>query len=84
MIHTTINAYIEKGLLDDAHFAMLSAQSLLARNPVGKSYLTAYLQKKQVSREIAVQTVDLLLKRERRNRSGGAIASAAVADVQSV
>jgi SOS response regulatory protein OraA/RecX len=62
VIQMTVTAYIEKGLLDDAHFAMLSAQSLLARNPVGKSYLTAYLQKKQVSRDIAVQTVDLLLK----------------------
>jgi regulatory protein len=60
-IQTVVNAYIQKGLLDDAHFAMLTAQSLLARNPVGRSYLTAYLQKKQVSREIAVQTVDLLL-----------------------
>jgi SOS response regulatory protein OraA/RecX len=61
VIQEIISAYIAKGLLDDAHFAMHCAQSLLTRNPVGRSYLTAYLQKKQVPREIAVQTVDLLL-----------------------
>ncbi len=60
-IKAVVKAYIDKGLLDDAHFALQVAQSLLARNPVGRSYLTAYLQKKQVSREIAVHTADMLL-----------------------
>jgi len=61
-IQTTIRKYVERGLLDDEHFAQHCAQSLLGRNPVGRSYLTAYLQKKQVPREIAEQTAEMLLQ----------------------
>jgi regulatory protein len=61
-IQATTKRYIDQGLLDDAHFAQNVAQALIARNPVGRSYLTAYLQKKMVPREIAEETADGLLK----------------------
>jgi SOS response regulatory protein OraA/RecX len=60
-VQKVVAVYVKKGLLDDAHFALQAAQSLLARNPVGRSYLTAYLQKKQVPRDIAVHTAEMLL-----------------------
>lgn len=61
-IRPTVKKYIDQGLLDDAHFAQQAAQSLLARNPVGRSYLTAFLQKKLVPRDIAEQAAEMLLQ----------------------
>lgn len=60
-IRRVIKNYKDRGLLDDARFAYTLAENLLNRRPSGKSYLTAYLQRKMVDRSLAGQTAEAVL-----------------------
>lgn len=60
-IATTLKRYSERGLLDDAHVAAKLVRSSLEKNPSGRAYLVAVLRKKKVDRELAEQTVDMIL-----------------------
>ncbi|MBI5268039.1 MAG: RecX family transcriptional regulator [candidate division Zixibacteria bacterium] len=56
-----VRKYEQKGLLDDGHVAMMLARATLERHPAGRSYLVAVLRRKMIDRELAEQTVDLVL-----------------------
>lgn len=64
VMQATIQKYLDNGSLDDARYALSSARSLLSRRPCGRGYLCAYLQKRRISRELAEQTAEALLKTE--------------------
>jgi len=61
VIAATLRRYRDNGLLDDAHFAVAYTQMLLARRPAGASFLQAALQRKGIARELAEQTVRMVL-----------------------
>ena len=61
VIAAILRKYEQKGLLDDAHVAMTFARAALERHPAGRSYLVAVLRKRMIGRELAEQTVDLVL-----------------------
>ncbi len=61
VIEDTIKKYREKGLLDDAQHAYKLSQRLIEDRPCGKSYLTAYLQKRMIDRHLAEQTAQMVL-----------------------
>jgi len=61
VIEDTIKKYRQRGLLDDAHYAYKLSQRLLEDRPCGKSYLTAYLQKRMIDRHLAEQTAQMVL-----------------------
>jgi len=61
VIEDTIKKYRQRGLLDDAQYAYKLSQRLVKDRPCGKSYLTAYLQKRMISRSLAEQTVQMVL-----------------------
>lgn len=61
VIEETIKSYRRKGLLDDAQYAYKLSQRVTADRPCGKSYLTAYLQKKKIDRTLAEQTAQAVL-----------------------
>jgi len=60
-IRQVIKKFKERGILDDARYAHTLAENLLHRRPSGRSYLTAYLQRKMISRSLADQTVEEVL-----------------------
>lgn len=60
-IATIIKRFSERGLLDDAHVAAKLVRSSLEKNPSGRAYLIAVLRKKRIDRELAEQTVDMIL-----------------------
>jgi len=64
VVQVVLKKYRDNGALDDARYALAVGQSLLNRRPCAKSYLTAYLQKKQIRRDLAAQTAETLLSRE--------------------
>ncbi|HOP05857.1 MAG TPA: regulatory protein RecX [candidate division Zixibacteria bacterium] len=70
IIDPIIGCYRKTGTLDDARFAAAAGQSLLERQPCGRSYLIAYLRKKQIDRRLAEQTAEMLIP------SGDNVASA--------
>jgi regulatory protein len=61
-VRRVVNKYKDKGILDDARFALNLAKSLIDRRPSGKSYVIAYLRKKLIDRSLAEQTADALLE----------------------
>lgn len=61
VIEPIVSRYRKMGTLDDARFAAAAGQSLINRRPCGRSYLIAYLQKKQIERRLAEQTADMLI-----------------------
>ena len=60
-VDQTIKRYRSRGLLDDAHVANKLVQQSLERNPSGRAFLIAMLQRKQISRALAEQAVELAL-----------------------
>jgi SOS response regulatory protein OraA/RecX len=56
-----IRKYELKGLLDDAHVAVGLARATLERHPAGRRYLVAVLRRKMIDRELAEQTVDMVI-----------------------
>lgn len=61
VIEDTIKNYRQKGLLDDAQYAYKLSNRLVQDRPCGKSYLTAYLQKKMIDRSLAEMTAQMVL-----------------------
>ena len=61
-IKQTIAKYERMGALDDAQFALRMAQELVERRPCGRSYLLGYLERKQIDRALAEQTVGVVLR----------------------
>jgi regulatory protein len=61
VIEETIKKYRRRGLLDDSQYAYKLSRHLLEQRPCGRSYLTAYLQKKMISRELAEKTAQMVL-----------------------
>ncbi len=61
VIAETLKRFTERGLLDDAHVAAKLVRSSLERNPSGRAYLIAVLRKKRINRDLAEQTVDMIL-----------------------
>lgn len=60
-IQAAIGKCRKQGLLDDSQFAYRQAEILLKNRPCGKSYLSAFLQRKKISRILADQTAEVLL-----------------------
>jgi len=63
-VQTVVKKYRDNGALDDARYALAVGRSLLGRRPCAQSYLTAYLQRKQIGRELAAETAESLLANE--------------------
>ncbi len=64
VIAAVISELTHKGLLDDRLFARRAVESILARKPAGKRFLTAYLRAKLVPRAIADEIVSEILEDE--------------------
>ncbi len=62
VIDDTIKKYRQRGLLDDAQYAYKLSERMVTDRPCGKSYLTAYLQKKKIDRSLAEQTARMVLE----------------------
>ena len=62
VVKKTIRKYCRQGVLDDAVFAYHQAEKLVNRRPCGKSYLTAFLQRKRIDRQLAQQTAEQVLE----------------------
>lgn len=60
-VASAIKKYRSLDLLDDVRFARQRVESVLRKNPAGRSYLIAQLRNKLVSRTIAEQVVDNLI-----------------------
>ena len=60
-VDQTIKRYRSRGLLDDAHVANKLVLQSLERNPSGRAFLVAMLQRKKIARSIAEQAVELAL-----------------------
>jgi regulatory protein len=54
-IQVAVKRYIASGVLDDAKVGRKAAEDLISRRPCGRDFLVAYLQKKQIPRELAVE-----------------------------
>jgi SOS response regulatory protein OraA/RecX len=63
-VQSVLKKYRDNGALDDARYALAVGRSLLSRRPCAQNYLTAYLQRKRIDRELATQTAETLLDRE--------------------
>lgn len=61
IVKQTIKKYTDLGFLDDAHYALKLAEKSLERNPSGRAYLVAFLQKKMVKRDQAERAADMAL-----------------------
>ncbi len=63
-VQATVGKYIKNGSLDDERYALNAARTLLKRKPCGQSYLSAYLQKRRIARDLAEQTAEMLFAGE--------------------
>jgi regulatory protein len=61
-IASSVGFYREKGILDDEQYAWQEGERLLSRNPAGRAYLTAHLQRKGIERSLAEQTAGMLFQ----------------------
>ena len=64
IISTVIANLTAKGFLDDRRYARRTAESILARKPAGKKFLTAYLRTKLIPRTLAEEVVDEVFQDE--------------------
>jgi regulatory protein len=60
-IKHVLKEYLDRQLLDDAHYAQVLVRRIQERNPAGRSYLIGSLRRKQIDGALAERTVDLLL-----------------------
>jgi regulatory protein len=56
-IKATAAKYVERGMLDDARYARMVARRTLELKPAGKAFITAYLRRKMIPRELANRVV---------------------------
>lgn len=61
VIEQIIKKYRRQGVLDDSQYAYEAASRLVEERPCGRSFLTAYLQKKLIDRQLAENAVELVL-----------------------
>ena len=61
LISGTISKYKLLGFLDDAAYARERVESMLRRNPSGRSHLVGMLQKRMVARSLAEQVVNTVM-----------------------
>jgi len=61
IIKQMIKKYADLGFLDDDHYAFKLAENSLERNPSGRAYLVAFLQRKMLKREEAERAADMVL-----------------------
>ena len=59
-IDLILEKYINTGLLDDTRYAYELAEYMVEQRPCGKSYLTAFLQRKFIDRATAEQVVRMV------------------------
>ncbi len=60
-IKVSVTKFRRLGLLDDARYARLVAESSMKRNPSGRAFLVSVLQKKHIARSLAESTADTIL-----------------------
>jgi regulatory protein len=61
LVHDVVRRYRRMGAVDDARYAQVVGRSLVDRKPCGKAYVSAYLQKRGVARELAESAAETLL-----------------------
>jgi regulatory protein len=61
IIKDVVKKYINRGILDDAHFAHNQAQQFLDKNPAGRNFLINWLRRKHIHHDLAEQTAEMLL-----------------------
>lgn len=61
VINSTLAQFRKRGLIDDAEFARQTVEAILRRKPAGRGFLTAYLQARHISRQLASTVVDKCL-----------------------
>jgi SOS response regulatory protein OraA/RecX len=64
VIDKTIRKHRELGYLDDSRVGKVLAEQAYRRKPAGRSFLTAFLQRKMIERSLAEQIVTNLLEGE--------------------
>ncbi len=62
VIEQTLKKYRRDGVLDDTRYAYAVAQQIVETKPCGRAFLTAYLQRKHIDRQLAETTVDMVLQ----------------------
>jgi regulatory protein len=58
VVQSTIDDLLERGLLDDAKFAVRYAESLLRNKKAGPRYIASALQRKGVEKQLANKTAE--------------------------
>lgn len=61
VVKVVVRRYRQMGAVDDARYAEMIGRSLVERKPCGKAYVSAYLQKRGVARELAEAAAEALL-----------------------
>ncbi len=61
VIKQVVRRYRQMGAVDDARYAHMVGRSLIERKPCGKAYVSAYLQKRGVTRDLAETVAEALL-----------------------
>lgn len=70
----TVRRYRQMGAVDDARYAQMIGRSLVERKPCGKAYVSAYLQKRGITRELAEAAAETLLGgRDETDRAAAAL-----------
>jgi len=59
-IKHVLKDYLDRQLLDDAHYAQVLVRRIQQRNPAGRSYLIGSLRRKQIDGALAERTVDFI------------------------
>jgi regulatory protein len=57
-VNALIKVLVKEGLLDDERFAKNAVSSIMRRKPAGRAYMLGYLQKKSISRDMALSIID--------------------------
>lgn len=70
VIEQTLKKYHRDGVLDDSRYAYAVARQIVETKPCGRAFLTAYLQRKYIDRQLAETTVDMVL--QERDEDGDA------------
>ncbi len=61
VIEQILKKYRRQGVLDDSQYALEVAKQVIESRPCGRAFLTAYLQRKLIDRQLAETAVDLVL-----------------------
>ncbi|HKK21888.1 MAG TPA: regulatory protein RecX [candidate division Zixibacteria bacterium] len=61
VIEQTLKKYRRQGVLDDSRYAFEVARQVVESRPCGRAFLTAYLQRKMIDRQLAESAVEMVL-----------------------